>query len=400
MKFLFWLLGLSALAVALALSAGNAGYVLLVYPPYRIDMSLTLFVMCLRGVVVAVYFLLRIALATMKLTSYVLEFGSKRSQNKARFAMTAAIEAFFEGRYVMAEKEAVRAMELGEHSAINPVIAARAAHELGEFVRRDAHLTAVSDKPVGESTMRLMTQARFGLAQQQPQRALATLKTLRDAGVTGHVGVLQLELEAQRQTGNWDEVLEIVNHLRKLNALDDTSTGQIRQQAWAGRINSNAHETQSLTTVWKAVPGEIKRNAQVAAAAAQAYIKLGETRLARQILTDSLNAQWDSKLIMLYGECARKSVKEHSDVVAQIGQAERWLLQHPQDANLLLVLGQMCMHQELWSKAQSYLDASISITPGSPAYNALGQLAEKLQQPDQAFKYFRKSVMFDKRSKT
>ncbi len=53
MKFLIWLLVLFAAAVAVTLAAHNAGYVLLVYPPYRVEMSLTLFVFgsarCLRA---------------------------------------------------------------------------------------------------------------------------------------------------------------------------------------------------------------------------------------------------------------------------------------------------------------------------------------------------------------
>ena len=42
MKSLFWLLALFTAAVAVVLTAPNPGYVLLVYPPYRIEISLTL----------------------------------------------------------------------------------------------------------------------------------------------------------------------------------------------------------------------------------------------------------------------------------------------------------------------------------------------------------------------
>ena len=44
MKFLIWLLVLFAAAVAVTLASHNSGYVLLAYPPYRVEMSLTLFV--------------------------------------------------------------------------------------------------------------------------------------------------------------------------------------------------------------------------------------------------------------------------------------------------------------------------------------------------------------------
>ena len=48
MKSLFWLLALFALAVGVALGGRyNDGYVLLVMPPYRTEISLNLFVVAL-----------------------------------------------------------------------------------------------------------------------------------------------------------------------------------------------------------------------------------------------------------------------------------------------------------------------------------------------------------------
>ena len=90
--------------------------------------------------------------------------------------------------------------------------------------------------------------------------------------------------------------------------------------------------------------------------------------------------------MLLYGDCLA------DETVCQIEQAERWLKQHPDDAGLLLVLGKLCLQQKLWSKAQNYLDASNSITPSIDAYTTLGHLAEKLQQPEEAFKYFQKAM--------
>ncbi len=66
MKFLLWLLGLFALAVVLVQAAHNPGYVLLVYPPYRIEMSLTLFVLLLLALFVLGYFTVRLVLSARR----------------------------------------------------------------------------------------------------------------------------------------------------------------------------------------------------------------------------------------------------------------------------------------------------------------------------------------------
>ncbi|MDQ3267825.1 MAG: heme biosynthesis protein HemY [Pseudomonadota bacterium] len=386
MKFLVWLLGLFSLAVALKLAAHNPGYVLLVYPPYRIEVSLTLFVLMMLALFVLGYFTVRLALSAVRLPAYVRQFRIERAHSKGRSAMMEALDAFFEGRFAVAEKAAVRAMELGEKSDLNPVIAARAAHELREFERRDAYLATADNKSASVSTMRLMAQAKFNLDQHQPQAALQSLKELRGSGVKAHVGALHLELRAQQQARNWDAILDVVDQLEKRSAMDSAAVAQIRQQAWLEKIRAHTLDASALLAIWKSTPGEFKRRPKVVVAAARAFINQGDCRSAKQIITDRLNAEWDSDLVVLYGECLTGEAGSH------IEQAERWLKQHPDDAGLLLVLGKLCLHQGLWSKAQNYLDASNSITPTSAAYTALGHLSEKLQQPDEAFKYFQKAM--------
>jgi HemY protein len=386
MKFLLWLLGLFAAAVALTLAAHNNGYAVLVYPPYRIELSLTLFVVLLVAFFVSAYLLVRVVSASLRLPDYVQRFRVERAQNKGRAAMMEALTAFFEGRYAAAEQAAVRAMDLNEASGINPIIAARAAHELREFDKRDTYLAAAEGKSVGEATMRLMAQSKFMLDQQQPQSALNALKELRNVGVKNHVGALQMELKAQQLAQNWDGALEVLAQLEKRAALDNTAILQMRQQAYIGKLRMRAQDAPALQVVWKSIPGEFKRRAKVAAAAARFFIQLQDCAMAQRILSDSLEAEWDSSLLVPYGEC------KGGDVVGRIERAEGWLRQHPDDAVLLLALGKLCLHQGLWGKAQNYLEASISVAPSRAAYTALAQLLEKLQKPDEAFHYYQKSV--------
>jgi HemY protein len=381
MKFLLWLLALFTAAVAVALTVKNPGYVLLVYPPYRIELSLTLFILGLVALLVFTYFALRLVVAVLRLPNQVRTYREQREQSKGRAAMMDALNAFFEGRYAAAEKAAVRAMESGDKSGINPIIAARSAHELREFDKRDSYLASAEGKSVGESTMRLIAKTEFMLDQKQPLQALTSLKELNAAGVHKHIGALQLELKAQQQSHNWDGVLSVVTQLEKRSAIAEVVATQLRQQAWLEKLREQAKDLKALESLWKAIPEDFKRRPKVSAVAASNFIKLKECKSAQKILTDSLNAQWDSELVSLFGDC------QGNNGVAQIEQAENWLKLHSDDAGLLLALGKLCLHHELWGKAQSYLDASVSLSPSRAAYSALAQLAEKLHKPDAASKY-------------
>jgi HemY protein len=178
MKFLFWILALFAAAVAVTLFSHNPGYVQVVYPPYRMELSLSLFVLLVLAWFVLAYFAVRLMLAALRLPKHVRDFRHEHSLKKARHAMLDGLQAFFEGRYAAAEKSALQAMELGDTSRLNPIIAARAAHALHEFDKRDTYLEHSSGRTIGDDTMRLLAQHQFTQEQQHAGNRKATLALL------------------------------------------------------------------------------------------------------------------------------------------------------------------------------------------------------------------------------
>jgi len=386
MKYLVWLLGMFAAAVALATVAShNSSYVLLVYPPYRAEMSLMLFIVISLLLFFLGYGVVRLTITVLQLPSHVRKFRLGKAQAKSAELMEQVLGAFFEGRYAAAEKAATNAMESGDPSAVYPIIAARSAHELHDYQKRDAYLAAAEGRKIGDSTMRLVTTGKFMLDQRDPRAALGIVQKLRDSGVKGHVGAMSLELKAQQQAGNWDEVLEVLDQLEKRSSIDSIIADQLRQQAWIEKIRQQ-DDLAGLNTCLKRMPADLKRRSKVAAAAANVLIRYGGGSIAQQLLTESLNAQWDSELVELYGDCIS------GDVMEQIEHAEKWLNLHKQDSALLLALGKLCLHQKLWGKAQNYLDASSGIAPSHAAYTELARLAERLGKSDEAFRHYQKAM--------
>ena len=166
MKYLISILVIFSAAVALGTLLQNTAYVLLVYPPYRIEMSLKLFAVLLLLILVLAHWLLQLLSDTSRLPALVKRMRQERAQNNSRKLLDVTLRAFFEGRYLEAEKAAVRAIKHGETSVIYPIIAARAAHELGESERRDAHMANAGQRFQGDSTMRLLSDAKSRFGQQ------------------------------------------------------------------------------------------------------------------------------------------------------------------------------------------------------------------------------------------
>ncbi len=88
----------------------------------------------------------------------------------------------------------------------------------------------------------------------------------------------------------------------------------------------------------------------------------------------------------MYGECGA------ADTLRQIERAERWLRDHREDGALLLALGRLCAQQQLWGKAQSYLEASLSVEPTYSVHLELARLHEKLGRADDARVHYRASL--------
>ena len=59
---------------------------------------------------------------------------------------------------------------------------------------------------------------------------------------------------------------------------------------------------------------------------------------------------------------------------------------------MLLLLGKLCVRQELWGKAQSYLEASLSVEITYQAHLELAKLCEGMDKPDLARRHYRSSL--------
>ena len=384
MKTLAWVIGIFAVAVGLTLLAryNNTGYVLLVLPPWRVEVSLNLVLVALAAAFVAGYAAVRAVSATVRLPRQVREYRVARRRERGRAMLLEALQEYFAGRYGRAEKAAAAAIESGEEQQLSAVLAARAAHELRAYDRRDAHLAQAGGTNPEQDLTRIVTEAELLLDQRQHRDALERLKALPRK----HTAALRLELKAQQQARNWERVLELAGELEKRNAFEPTQAAQVRRYALAENLKRKALDSRSLEDAWRKVPQQDKTNQRVAAAAAECFIALGGCVQAHGIIEQALALEWDSNLVGLYAEC------DGGDTVARIEHAETWLKQHSDDVVLLLTLGRLCAQLELWGKAQSYLDASIAIEPTYTAHLELAQLHEHLGNAEAVRKNHRESL--------
>jgi HemY protein len=382
-KTLFSLLALFGLAVGLVVAARyNDGYVLVVLPPYRIEVSLNLLFVLLAASFALLYTVVRLVTTAVQTPARVRQYRLARSRESAQLALLAALEAYFEGRYAKAEQAAQQALGLGQHSRLSLVLAARAAHELRAYDRRDAYLERAARDAPDDDALSIVTTAELLLEQRRADEALAVLQALPHK----HTAALRLELRAQQQSRRWQQVVLLVDELERRNAFDADQAAKLRAQAWVETLRRQGYDARALDEVWKKIPEADRGVTSVATAAAQCYIALQRGSEAQQIIEHSLAHTWDSALAALYGDSAGP------DLVKQIEIAETWLQRHPHDAGLLVSLGKLCARQGLWGKAQSYLEAGVSVEPTYEGYLELARLEERLGNADAARRDYSRSL--------
>ena len=384
MRGLMWVLAVFALAVGLSLAAHlNDGYAILVFPPYRAELSLNLAILLgLAGFVLG-YLLLRMVTHTIRLPLYVRDFRRRRRDAKGRAALLFALQAMFEGRYARAEKAAGKAYKLGQAPALSALIAARAAAELRELERRDQWLARADSQDSDARQARLAVQASLLLDDRRYDDALAVLREL-SASEPKRISTQRMLMKAHQRLGHWDEVRRLATALAKRGALAEAAAAQLRITAQIEALRQQAGDATGLAACWQRTDDRL--DARVARSAAQLFIDGGDCRRAHEIVAAALEAEWSEDLILLYGECLG------ADVLGQIERAEKWLKSRPRDRALLLTLGRLCLQQELWGKAQSYLEASLSEEPSRSAHVALAQLFECIGKPEDANRHYRASA--------
>ncbi|HUQ25155.1 MAG TPA: heme biosynthesis HemY N-terminal domain-containing protein, partial [Burkholderiales bacterium] len=218
MKSLFWLLAVFAAAVALViLGRVEAGYVLFVYPPWRVEMSMLFFAVAVLALFAALYALVRLAGHALALPATVRAYRARRRSERANAALAAALQAYYEGRYARAEKEAAVAFENGPTPGVAALLAARASHQLRDFERRETWFERAAAAGEAVQTAQVMSLAEIALDERDFVGARNALRGLQ--GHARHIASMRLLLRAERGAGAWEEVLRLSAQLAKRDAI-------------------------------------------------------------------------------------------------------------------------------------------------------------------------------------
>jgi HemY protein len=374
------------LLLALALGAvgahwllGDQGYVLVDVRGWTLETSVPGLVIALVLLYVLVRLLSWLWRAPRRMGQAVGEYRARRSQRH----LDHAFAAIAEGQWGRGEKLLGRAAR-GPASLAGYLSAARAAQEQQAVDRRDEWLRLAYEADPGATPAVLLTQAELQLDYGQLEEALATLRQLEQRNAT-HPRGLVLQARVLERLGDWAALDALLPRLRSAKVLDAEALAQLEVRVAQAKLDSAA-DAVALEQAWKALHRKLRQHPEMVASYARNGMRLGAPEQVESVIRKALKSSWSQSLVTLYGRL------ETPDPSGQLATLEKWLNERPEDAELLLACGRLCLRNELWGKARSYLETSLAIRPLPETWRIYGELLVKLGESGAASEAFREGL--------
>lgn len=383
MRWLFWILVSVLVAIGISLFAGiDNGYVLIVRPPYRLELSFNLLLILIVLSFFSLHYALRFYRYARKLPATVKHYREQQRQTQGQAALLDALHYLIDGQYQLAEKLAARALQFDYSIGLSALVAARAAHRLQRKQQRDYYLAEAERRSPETATQRLFTQADLQVDEKNYTDALESLQSLAKLDAH-HAPALRLSLHVYKALQHWDELLHTLKTLEKQGALDSEKLNDYRTEAHLNKIETLGQQETALQTYWQTLSEAEKRNPRLTHAMALALQKADAHAHAIQLLQHSLNNQWNPELVTLLGDC------QAPDPSALYQSCETWLLSHQGDPALLYTLGKLATQAQQYDKALTFLSTSLTLQHSQATRRAIGEVYEALKQPEQALTFYK-----------
>lgn len=407
MRSVFWLLGIAALAVALALLMGhNQAVVTLFWPPQRYDVAFNFVVFALAALFTLLHLALRAVALLRELPAQARRWRVQQIERAAVAAVLDALSNQLAGRFVRAQASGLSALErLRAHPAtpwaqreqlqlLAHLLVAESAQALQNRNVRDEHLHACLDPalaqaaPVAHEGV-LLRAVRWAIEDRDAVLASSRLRELPQ-GTSRRTRALRLRLQAARLGGDTAEALETARLLAKHRALSPEASNSILRGLALDAVRE-AHDLAQLEAVWQRLDDRERATPDLAlamAARAIVLVRQGDADEQRdsamrvRTWIEPLWAQWSQldasqqRQLVIVLESGLSSID-----VDWLGGLEQRQREYPGDPFLQYIAGQAFIQRGLWGKAAQLLgQASHSLADAvllRRTWCALARLAEE-----------------------
>ena len=312
------------------------------------------------------------------------ETARRMREQKSLRQLEKGLLALTEGDWVTAERALEKSASAHGRTTARYLAAAEAADGQDAGDRAEWYLEQADTRNRKQKFLVDLTRARILVANGQYAEAQPVLESLLKSR-RKHPQVLELLAQVYDETGDWASLQKILPVMLKTGVVTEDRVQEMKQHAAISSLEK-CRNSESLKSSWRELPKAIQRSPEVLLAYAEKAIAIGEPGLTEEVLRRALNREWNSVLLIPYGEPGP------DDTSRRLKQCEKWLQEHEDDHWLQLALGRLCAREELWGKARHHMIRSLEIEPTVAGYDSLGQLLERKGELEIAMACFRNAL--------
>ena len=161
---------------------------------------------------------------------------------------------------------------------------------------------------------------------------------------------------------DWNNLAEILPRLKKHGRIDQDTIDRWTTRVYIANLR-RASSGDAVIAEWGSIAKKFKSDESLLKAYYEALMRTDKHQKAEKDLIAALKQDWRATLVKLYG------LVEGPDPSKQLQRAEGWLTERPDDADLLLTTARLCLRNELWGKARSYLETVLAVRPTPEAFD-------------------------------
>ncbi len=331
-------------------------------------------------------FLILALIITLWLVVFIIRLPQKTKRkftsNRSRKSFAKGLLALSEGKWKLAEKLLIRSAKNSPTPELSYMAAARAAVAQNKIEQAFNYLDEAeinTDNPLTVDLTRCELWVKTG----ENEKAINLLQRVLQS-YPNNPRALHLMTQASQNAGQWQQLRDVLPKVQKLAVLPEDQTIQLTHHSISQQL-SFAENQEQLQATWNSLSKQQKQDLGYIHAYAENGLKLGMydevAAMSEKILAKNLS----TPLLKVWGQL---NVTNEN----KIKVAEKWLKKNPDNAELLKILGKLCLDHKLWGKAQLFLQKSLEKKPEPKTYKLMAQYFEAVGETDNALEAYKQAT--------
>jgi HemY protein len=362
------------------------GYIVIFYRHWSIETTVWFLVLSILVVFFLLYFLLNLLRETAYLPNRLQNWWQDRKDKQAIRLLNKGYLNWLTGHWKQSEKNLLKSSGRDDLSFISYLLAADAADQQHDQVKRDNYLQNAKKQAGRNSYIADALQSQFLLKHNQPEAALQLLLTLRSEQPKDPF-LLRLLAKTYVELKDWQNLQLILADIKKYQVFDERAYLALEKEAYLHTLKDQYHSNfEAVQTIWNKMPKTLRQDPDILVAYAIQLNRWHRSQQAEELIRKQLKKNFDNRLMEYYAATRSKVPSK------QLALSEKFLKANNDDPTSLRAMGFLCLRNRLWGQAKDYLERSLNLQPATEVYSALGYIYEKLGEHEKALIYYRKGL--------